>query len=245
MNTIYKKPTEPNQGLFNSNLEGEPQANLDFSLIEVKDGKVNARGLWQFLGISQEFANWIKYQIETLDLIENEDFDKIVKTIGIRQNGQIDYLLKIDTSKELAMLSRTENGKKARRYFIECEKQLKQPKKQLSTLDILELATGEIKKLKADLDYKNQIVIERAESVPPEKMRITINRVVRNYAKAQNTIHQFVWGELYDEFKYLYHIDLRARAKKGISKIQIAEDLGRLEDLYNLALKLFEADKIK
>jgi hypothetical protein len=36
---------------------------------------------------------------------------------------------------------------------------------------------------------------------------------------------------------------MKTRAKKGQSKIQIAEDLGRLEDLYNLSLKMFEANK--
>lgn len=115
--------------------------------------------------------------------------------------------------------------------------------KELSRLEILELALETEKeniKLRADLEYKNQIVIERSESVPPETMRITINRVVRNYAKKQKLWHQVVWSKLYEEFKYRYHYDLKARSKKGQSKIQIAENLGQLENLYNLSLKMFE-----
>lgn len=212
---------------------------VDFSLIEVKNNKVNAEGLHQFLEIKTKFADWITRQL--LDFEEGFDFLKNEKPF---ENNKKEYLLTVDTAKELAMLSKTDNGKKARKYFIEIEKRFNQQPTQLTTLDILELATNEIKKLKADLDYKNQIVIKRAKSVPPETMRITINRVVRNFAKNQNTIHQIVWGKLYEEFKYHFHIDLKARAKKGQSKIQIAEDLGKLEDLYNLALNMFEVKKI-
>ena len=116
--------------------------------------------------------------------------------------------------------------------------------KQLTVLDILELNTIKIKELKAELDYKNQIVIERAESVPAETIRLTLNRVIRDYAKKQEIFHPLVWGKLYEEFKYRFHIDLKARAKKGKSKIQIAEELGELENLYNLSLEMFEVEKI-
>lgn len=116
--------------------------------------------------------------------------------------------------------------------------------KQLTVLDILELNTNKIKELKAELDYKNQIVIERAESVPAETMRLALNRVIRDYAKKQEIFHPLVWGKLYEEFKYRFHIDLKARAKKGKTKIQIAEELGQLENLYNLSLDLFEVGKI-
>jgi hypothetical protein len=116
--------------------------------------------------------------------------------------------------------------------------------KQLTVLDILELNTIKIKELKAELDYKNQIVIERAESVPAETIRLTLNRVIRDYAKKQEIFHPLVWGKLYEEFKYRFHIDLKARAKKGKSKIQIAEEIGELENLYNLSLEMFEVEKI-
>jgi len=226
------KLTDTNKGLFKTEIE--PSQFLDFSLIEIKNNKVNARGLWQFLNISQEFANWIKYQIQSLDLIENEDFDKIVKPL---ENNKKEYLLTIDTAKDLAMVTRNEQGQKARNYFKECEKKLREisKPKELTRLEILELA---IESEKENQRLK-QIVIERSESVPAETMRITINRVVREYAKSKGLIFSNVWNELYQEFKYLYHIDLKTRAKKGQSKIQIAEDLDRLEDLYNLSLKMF------
>ncbi|MGL4404100.1 MAG: antA/AntB antirepressor family protein, partial [Fusobacteriaceae bacterium] len=233
--------TDEDKGIFDVADTIQIENHLDFGLIEVKNSKVNSRGLWQFLEIKKDFSNWIKYQIERLDLVENIDYH--IEGEPLKNNIK-EYFLSLDIAKEVAMISLTENGKKARKYFIEVEKKLTEPRKELSTLDILELATGEIKKLKADLDYKNKIVIERAESVPAETMRLTINRVVRNYAKQESIWHQVVWSKLYEEFKYRFHLDLKARAKKGKSKIQVAEDLGRLEDLYNLALKMFEENRI-
>ena len=37
-----------------------------------------------------------------------------------------DFVLKIDCAKELSMVENNEKGKQIRRYFIECEKKLKQ-----------------------------------------------------------------------------------------------------------------------
>jgi hypothetical protein len=37
-----------------------------------------------------------------------------------------DYFLSLDMAKELAIVERTERGRQARRYFIDCEQQLRQ-----------------------------------------------------------------------------------------------------------------------
>ena len=85
---------------------------------------VNARELHQFLDSRQEFTNWIKNRIEKYQFIDGVDytsFDKIIK----RDNGgtlRKEYAISIDMAKELAMIENNENGKKARRYFIEAEK---------------------------------------------------------------------------------------------------------------------------
>ena len=73
MNELYKKPNlSPNEGIFS-----DVETAFDFSLIEVKDEKVNARGLHKFLGNKREFATWIKDRLTDFD--EGIDFDKIVK----------------------------------------------------------------------------------------------------------------------------------------------------------------------
>lgn len=98
--------------------------------ITEKNGKsvVSARDLHQFLESKQEFANWIKNRIEKYGLVENEDyvvFDNLIKN---PQGGrpQVEYALTIDAAKELSMVEGNDKGKQARRYFIECEKKLRE-----------------------------------------------------------------------------------------------------------------------
>ncbi len=89
---------------------------------------VNARELHAFLESKQEFANWIKDRINQYDFIENQDFAVFDKIIKNPQGGRPtkDYALSLDMAKQISMVERNEQGKKARQYFIECEKRAKQ-----------------------------------------------------------------------------------------------------------------------
>mgnify|MGYP006372036263 CR=1 FL=1 len=88
---------------------------------------VSARELYEFLEVKSKFADWIKNRIEKYGFEENQDFVTISKNL---ENGgrEIDYILKLDMAKELSMVEGNEKGKIARKYFIECEKKLKQIK---------------------------------------------------------------------------------------------------------------------
>lgn len=80
---------------------------------------VFGRELWQILGSKQQFADWIKKRISECDAVENEDFSifhKKMKNSG-RGRGTIDYIIKLDTAKEMAMLERNKKGKQVRRYL--------------------------------------------------------------------------------------------------------------------------------
>lgn len=89
---------------------------------ETEDGKqsVSARELYTFLEVSEKFTDWSKRMFE-YGFDEEKDFIRIIgKSNGGRPS--IDYALTIDTAKEISMIQRTEKGKQARKYFIECEK---------------------------------------------------------------------------------------------------------------------------
>lgn len=98
---------------------------------------VNARDLHEFLESKKDFSSWIKDRIERYDFVENEDYVVLLPKVG-EQTGRgghnkIEYALSMDAAKELSMVEGNEKGKQARRYFIECEKTLKE--KVLSPVD--------------------------------------------------------------------------------------------------------------
>ena len=67
---------------------------------------------------------------------ENVDFIRVSQkcpTLGGIQE-KVDYAISIDMAKELSMIQRTDKGKQARLYFIECEKKLKEVDKKANLL---------------------------------------------------------------------------------------------------------------
>jgi len=102
---------------------------------------VNARDLHAFLEVGKDFSNWIKNRIEKYDFEEGRDFIIFIPQNHETRNGEvfarfgenpsggrpsIEYHLSLDMAKEIAMVERNERGKQVRRYFIECEKQLRE-----------------------------------------------------------------------------------------------------------------------
>lgn len=89
---------------------------------------VNARELHTFLGVGKDFSTWIKDRIEAYSFSENVDFlilsPKLGKTSGGRPSNE--YFVSLDMAKELSMVDRGEKGKEVRKYFIQCEKAVKE-----------------------------------------------------------------------------------------------------------------------
>ncbi|EPV4112485.1 antA/AntB antirepressor family protein, partial [Campylobacter coli] len=83
----------------------------------------NAREIFQFLNSEQEYSNWIKNRINHYDFIENQDY--IIELVYTKGRPRKEYYVTLDMAKELCMVENNEKGRQARRYFIECEKRLK------------------------------------------------------------------------------------------------------------------------
>lgn len=104
-------------------------------LIKIKKSEggkqiISARELYEFLEIPTDFTTWCKRMFEygfdeNVDyaLIKNGEPDNQALRVS---NPKTDYVLTLDCAKEIAMIQRSDNGKKARQYFIECEKKLKE-----------------------------------------------------------------------------------------------------------------------
>lgn len=122
-------------------------------IIDRQSGKkaVSARDLHRFLESRQDFTNWIKGRIEKYGLILNTDYILEVWDISLNKIIEFDlqrvtspirteYILSMEAAKELSMVEGNEKGKEARRYFIECEKQLKDVKQLPEQLSRKQLA---------------------------------------------------------------------------------------------------------
>lgn len=99
--------------------------------IQSEGGKpsVDARELHAFLQVGRDFATWINDRVQQFGFVEGQDFSPVSgnspvsgKTYGGRPAKE--YSLSLDMAKELSMVERSERGKQARRYFIECERRL-------------------------------------------------------------------------------------------------------------------------
>ncbi len=86
---------------------------------------VNGRDLHAFLEVGKHFGSWITEQIEAFGFLENQDFEVIPEFGKNPQGGRPtkEYMVSLSMAKELAMVQRSEKGKQARLYFIECERQ--------------------------------------------------------------------------------------------------------------------------
>ncbi|SQA92481.1 phage antirepressor KilAC domain-containing protein [Capnocytophaga ochracea] len=97
---------------------------------------VSARELYKFLEVQTPFTMWIDRMLE-YGFTENIDFEAanffVNHPNGIGGTTVKDYALTLDCAKEISMLQRSERGKMARQYFIECEKQLRSGKFALPT----------------------------------------------------------------------------------------------------------------
>lgn len=87
---------------------------------------VSARDLYEFLEVKRDFTTWCKKMFE-YGFTEGKDFTPIWGETSKSPTGgrpSVNYALTLDTAKEISMLQRSEKGKQARQYFIECEKNL-------------------------------------------------------------------------------------------------------------------------
>ena len=105
---------------------------MENELINVKneDGKllVSLRELHEKLGIKTQFTKWAIRMFE-YGFEENIDYTPVSQkrlTVQGNETTFTDYIVTIDMAKEICMIQRSDIGREFRKYFIECEKQLKE-----------------------------------------------------------------------------------------------------------------------
>lgn len=97
----------------------------------------------------------------------------------------------------------------------------------LEARDFMSVETNEVEE-KQVLNFRNEIGI-----------------LLKEYAFQSNTGHQSLWNQLYSLAKLTMHRDYKLLSKiEKKAAIQIVEEEGRLEELYDLAKVIFDPSNI-
>lgn len=86
---------------------------------------VSARELYDFLQPTERFASWFDRQLQ-YGFVDNQDYLGCEVFNALARQSLQDYFVTIDMAKEISMIQRSDKGKQARQYFIECERKAKQ-----------------------------------------------------------------------------------------------------------------------
>lgn len=99
-----------------------------------------------------------------------------------------------------------------------------------------------------EIEHKTEVIKGVTDDIDIYTKRNVLNKVVK-YKGADFAER---WNELYQRFKEVYSVDLKARCeghnlkqvkkKDKLSVIKYAEKFGYLDNLYKIALKLYETD---
>ena len=130
---------------------------------------VSGRELHEFLEIRTKYKDWFRRMVE-YGFEEEIDFMKVAQkraTNNLKNpvTTVIDHAISIDMAKEISMIQRTEKGKAARQYFINCEKKLKKVKK-LSPMELMELQFIALKEQKEKILQVENKVDKLEEDMP-------------------------------------------------------------------------------
>lgn len=92
---------------------------------------VSAAALHTALGVNSRLTDWIKRRIAEYGFTDGDDYQMVeilsvsnLSSAKSRQQVAHDYLLTLNTAKEIAMVERNERGRAIRRYLIRCEEKL-------------------------------------------------------------------------------------------------------------------------
>ncbi|ECH6347670.1 phage antirepressor Ant [Campylobacter coli] len=150
------------------------QLQLTFPHTELQGAfPANVKNLFYFLEIDTKFADWINRRINHYDFIENQDY--IIELVYTKGRPRKEYYVTLDMAKELCMVENNEKGRQARRYFIDCEKRLKNLEQEKMEKLAFHQSLGyksqlaqqkekyenKIKALQYDLEHKKELSFKR------------------------------------------------------------------------------------
>ncbi|MEB8805009.1 hypothetical protein COK91_02820 [Bacillus cereus] len=212
---------------------------------------VNARELHDQLMSKQKFADWIKKRIENYGFAENEDFFiSLGKSTGGRPTT--DFILTMDTAKEISMVENNEMGRAIRKYFIEVEKRFRQQQAKSPAELIYMLAQQNMESERRMVQLEQQVTtvnhrldnIDRIDTIGDLQQRL--NKMIRRFAHQEKMTISSAWRAFTDAFNTAYKTNLKLRITKykekhglkDLTRPQYLSMTNQLEDAVRVADKL-------
>lgn len=155
--------------------------------VEVKNDTqvVSARELHKGLKIKTRFNEWVSQNFKEFE--GEQDYMSAVTTADMPNGGVKhinDYILTIDMAKQLCLMSRTELGKKYRKYFLELERKWNDPR------EVVKRGYAILQNENARLKIENQEMKPKAlfaDSVATAKTNILVSDLSKIIK--QNGVH--------------------------------------------------------
>ncbi|AZA08740.1 phage antirepressor KilAC domain-containing protein [Corynebacterium pseudopelargi] len=154
---------------------------------------VMGRDLHAFLEVGAEYRHWFPRMV-AYGFEEVKDYavknDRVQDSLG-RQREALNHVISLDMAKEISMIQRTDKGKQARQYFIECEKRAKASPFDPATLtraEILQIALNAEEERLA-LEAKNKELEPKAEAYDTfldASGKYSVGAVAKMLGKGQN-----------------------------------------------------------
>lgn len=231
---------------------------------------VDGRELHEFLEVGSRFNDWIRNRIDKYGFAENEDYRAVTKKL-VSGGQQTDYELSIDMAKELCMVENNEKGREARKYFIECEKRLKQSAIQpMTTAEVIAAIANQAVEQEKRLALMETRVSEQAEVVTAmqdtfmkrdEDWRSSINRMMSAAAYRSDGNYQEMRTRSYQMLEERGRCDLNTRLRNlkdrldasgstrtkinSTTKMDVIEADPRLKEIYTTIVKELSIGSMK
>ena len=161
-------------------LQAKPNIGEMFNIQEKDNGEIaiSGRELHQALEVKTRYNDWFERMIND-GFEENADYTALTQKRVTAQGNAINYFdhaLTLDTAKEIAMIQRSEPGKRARQYFIQVEKAWNSP--EMIMKRALKMANNTINQLETQIE-KDKPKVLFADAVATTKTSILVGELAK------------------------------------------------------------------
>lgn len=202
------------------------------------------------LEIRSRFNDWIRNRLNDCEAKEQEDYEAFTKNL-VNGGQSKEYLIKLDTAKEMAMLERNEKGKQVRRYFIAIEKKYKESGSDLAGLStelraviVVDKRVTKIENRIDRLEYDIPLYGSEADELCNHVKRKGVEMLCGKESNAykDTKVRAAVYTDIYNQIKRefgLYDDKGRFKSYKALKRRYIYE-AHELVDCYELPTYLEE-----